>query len=150
MESCETRVLKKPDAAREGTKNYRAITLASVMSKWYASRVRVRPEKEKEPESEECAHGLRTRQAANTQKVLTTNLLPKHCEWQDVRNSVMKHGTVVRPTMSLASSDIQTSFDEAKPKHVMTKHTGERCRDHKSVESPFSFNRCLRQGSELK
>ena len=31
----------------------------------------------------------------------------------------MKHGTVVRPTMFLASLDIKTAFDEAKPKHVV-------------------------------
>ena len=30
----------------------------------------------------------------------------------------MKHGTVVRPTMYLASLDIKTAFDGAKPKHV--------------------------------
>ena len=30
----------------------------------------------------------------------------------------MKHGAVVRPTMYLASLDIKTAFDEAKPKHV--------------------------------
>ena len=30
----------------------------------------------------------------------------------------MKHGTEVRPTMYLASLDIKTAFDEAKPKHV--------------------------------
>ena len=30
----------------------------------------------------------------------------------------MKHGTVVRPTMYMASLDIKTAFDEAKPKHV--------------------------------
>ena len=31
---------------------------------------------------------------------------------------MVKHGTVVRPTMFLASLDIETAFDEAKPKHV--------------------------------
>ena len=30
----------------------------------------------------------------------------------------MKHGTVVRPRMYMASLDIKTAFDEAKPKHV--------------------------------
>ena len=51
-------------------------------------------------------------------QVLTTNLLQKHWEWQEERNPVMKHGTVVRPTMYMASLDIKTAFDEAKPKHV--------------------------------
>ena len=31
---------------------------------------------------------------------------------------MVRHGTVVRPTMLLASLDIKTAFDEAKPKHV--------------------------------
>ena len=30
----------------------------------------------------------------------------------------MKHVTVVRPTMYMASLDIRTAFDETKPKHV--------------------------------
>ena len=30
----------------------------------------------------------------------------------------MKHGTVVRPTMYMASLDIKTASDEAKPKYV--------------------------------
>ena len=51
-------------------------------------------------------------------QVLTTTLLQKHWEWQEERKPVMKHGTVVRPTMYTASSDIETAFDEAKPKHV--------------------------------
>ena len=37
--------------------------------------------------------------------VMVTNLLQKHWEWQEERNPVMKHGTVVRPTMHLASLD---------------------------------------------
>ena len=31
---------------------------------------------------------------------------------------MMKHGTMVRPTMYMASLDIKTAIDEAKPKHV--------------------------------
>ena len=41
--------LRKPDAeAKEGIRNYRAIALTSVMSKWYASCVTLRLEKENE------------------------------------------------------------------------------------------------------
>ena len=36
----------------------------------------------------------------------------------DEFDPVMKHGTVVRSTMYLASLDIRTAFDEAKTKHV--------------------------------
>ena len=51
-------------------------------------------------------------------QVLVTNFLHKRWEWQEEWNSVMKHGTVVRPTMYLANLDIKTAFDGAKPKHV--------------------------------
>ena len=77
----------------------------------------------------------------------------------------MRHGTVVRPTMYLASFDIKTAFDEAEPKHVakimdnhnkhgritaallreMSRLTGNAT--FECVESSFVFNRCLRQGS---
>ena len=77
----------------------------------------------------------------------------------------MKHGSVVRPTMYLASLDIKTSFDEAKPKHVakildshdtqgwlfaaplhvLSALEGKDIFD--SVESSFVFNKCLRQES---
>ena len=65
----------------------------------------------------------------------------------------MKHGTVVRPTMYLASLDIKTAFDEAKPTHV-----AKILETHHAhgwliavllpemsglVESCFCFNRCL-------
>ena len=51
-------------------------------------------------------------------QVMVSNLLQKHWERQEERNPVMRHGTVVRPTMYLASLDIKTAFNEAKPKHV--------------------------------
>ena len=31
---------------------------------------------------------------------------------------MLRYGTVARPTMCLASLDIKTAFDEARPKHV--------------------------------
>ena len=77
----------------------------------------------------------------------------------------MKHGTVMRPTMYMASLDIKTAFDETKPKHVaniMDSHnthgwiiaallremsglSGKAI--FESVERSFALNRCLRQGS---
>ena len=46
-EDCETGVLTKtPDAeAKKGIRSYRAIALTSVMSRWYASCIVLRPEK---------------------------------------------------------------------------------------------------------
>ena len=92
-------------------------------------------------------------------------LAKKHWEWQEERNPVLRHVGEVRPTMCLASFDIKTAFDEAKPKHVA--HILD-CHDtngwliaaflremsglegnamFECVESSFIFNRCLRQGS---
>ena len=112
--------LKKLDAApTAGIRSYRTIALTSVMSKWYASCVLLRLEKEKKPGQLRILHmgGVNGISCQHSQ-VLTTNLLQKHWEWQEERNPVMKHGTVVRPTMFLVSLDIKTAFDEAKPKHV--------------------------------
>ena len=141
--------LRKPDAApTKGIRSYRAIALTSVMSKWYVSCILLRLEKEK-----------------SHLQVMVTNLLQKHWEWQEERNLVMRHGTVVRPTMYMASLDIKTAVDEAKPKHVakiMDNHnthgwiiaalvremsglSGKAI--FECVESSFAFNRCLRQGS---
>ena len=53
--------------------------------------------------------------------------------------------------MYLASLDIKTAFDEAEPKHVAIILNGHNWLSGKAtfecVESSFSFNRCLRQGS---
>ena len=77
----------------------------------------------------------------------------------------MEHGTVVRPTMYMASLDIKTAFDEAKQKHVAKILDGHDTHGwliaallremsglsgkakFECVESNFSFNRCSRQGS---
>ena len=42
----------------------------------------------------------------------------KKLEWQKERGLILKHGSVVRPTMYLASLDIKTAFDEARLRHV--------------------------------
>ena len=109
--------MRKPDAApTEWIRSYRAIALTSVMSKWYASCILLRLEKEKRARKmEESANWCQHLQA------MVTNLPQKHWEWQEEKNPVMRHGTVVRPTMCMASLDIKTAFDEAKPKHVLLK-----------------------------
>ena len=96
---------------------------------------------------------------------MLTNLLQKHLVWQEHRDSMMKHGCVVRPTMFLASLDIKTVFDDGRPRHVAKLVEGhsthgwlisalmsEMSELHERatiecVDSVFVFNRCLRQGS---
>ena len=97
--------LRKPDAApTRAIRSYKAIALMSVMSKWYASCILLRLEKEMEPEKWKKLHigGLDGISCQHLQ-VMMTNVIQKHWEWQEERNPVMKHGTVVRPTPYLAS-----------------------------------------------
>ena len=107
-------------APTKGIRSYRAIALTPVMSKWYASCILLRLEKEKESEKWKKVHtgGLDGISCQHLQ-VMMTNVIQKHWEWQEERNPVMKHGTVVRPTLYLASLDIKTAFDEARPKHMV-------------------------------
>ena len=42
----------------------------------------------------------------------------KHREWQEDGRPVMGHGSVVRPTMYLASMDSETPVGVAKPKRI--------------------------------
>ena len=78
---------------------------------------------------------------------------------------MLKHGSVIRPTMYLANMDIKTVFDVARPKHIarimedhnahgwiiatllreMTGSEGQAV--FECVESEVSFARCIRQGS---
>ena len=96
---------------------------------------------------------------------MITNLLQKHWEWKEEGDPVLRHGAVVRPTMYLASLDIKTAFDEAKPKHaaqiwhyhnthgwliaaLLREMSGLEVKAmFECVENCFSFNRCLPQGS---
>ena len=120
MEDRETDLLEETRRCpRKGIRSYRAIALTSVMSKWYASCISLRLEKEKEPEKWKNLHvGGADGISCQHLQVMMTNVRQKHWEWQEERNPVKKHGTVVRPTMYLASLEIKTAFDEAQPEHV--------------------------------
>ena len=89
------------------------------MSKWYASCVILRLEKEKESESWLQLHvgGIDAIRCQYLQ-VMRTPLLHKHWEWQEGRRPMMRHGSVIRPTMYLASMDSETAFDVARPKQI--------------------------------
>ena len=76
-------------------------------------------DKEKEPENWKNLHvGEVDGISCQHLQVMMTNSLQKRWEWQEARNHILRHGSVVRPTMYLASLDIKTAFNEAKPKHV--------------------------------
>ena len=160
--------LKKPDAApTKGIRSYQAIALTSVMSTWYASCVLLRQEKDKRAwKVEELAHGWCERDKMPKPKGIDDEFIAKTlgvARRGEPRDE--KHGTLVRPTMYLASMDTRTAFDEAKPKHVAWILDGHNTHgwliaallreilwlsgtaSFESVETRFNFNRCLRQGS---
>ena len=109
------------------------------MSKWYASCILLRLEKEKEPEKWKNLHidGIGGLSCQHLQ-VMVTNLIQKHWEWQEERNPAMKHGTVVRPTMYMAVWIIAAVL------RGMSGLSGKAI--FECVESRFAFNRCLWQG----
>ena len=119
MERCETRLLEKAGRCAEERdqklqSNSADIGDAQVVRIMYLLRL----EKEKEAEKWKNPHigGIDGISCQHLQ-VMVTNLLQKRWERQKEKNPVMRHGTVVRPTMYLASLDVKTAFDEAKPKH---------------------------------
>ena len=159
--------LRTPDGEpKKGIRSYRAIALSSVVSKRCASCVVMRMEKEKEPETWKRLHlgGVNNISCQHLQ-VLVINLSQKHWEWQEEVSPMSKHGSVIRPTMFMASLDIKSAIDEARPRHlarILESHNihgwliaallremsgleGESM--FECVESSFTFNPCLRQGS---
>ena len=134
------------------------------MSKWHATCTILRLEREKEPEGWKQLHvggidGISCQQV----QVLMTQLLPKHWEWQEDRRQIRWHGSEKKPTVYLASMDIKTAFDVARPKHVARIMGGQDvhgwmtaalCREmaglegqatFENVENTFSLTRCIRR-----
>ena len=118
--------LRKEDAERKkGIRSYRAIALSSVVSKRCASCVVMRMEKEKEPETwKRLLLGGVNNISCQHLQVLVTNLSQKLWEWQEEVSPMSKYGSVIRPTMFMASLDIKSAFHEARPRHL-AKNYGE-------------------------
>ena len=115
MEDCEIGVLTETRCgAKEGTRSYRAVALTSVMSKWYASCIILRLQNE----SWKKLHVGGVDGICQHLQVMIADLLQKHWERQEERTPMLRHGSVDHTTMCLASMDIKTAFDEARPRHV--------------------------------
>ena len=136
-------------------------TCDQLFSKWYTSCIILRQEQEREPEIWKKLHvgGLNGTSCQHLQ-VMATNQQQKHWEWQEDRTPMLKHGSVVRPTMYLASMDIKTALGMWRNLWKTMIHTGgsprpscERCRCWKfnqrfnAWRAISFFNRCLRQES---
>ena len=120
---------------------------------------------EKAVNLEQTSHGRSQQHKLSTSTGVGHKSLHKHWEWQEERSPMLKHGSVIRPTMLMASLDIKTAFDEARPRQIARSMEGlnmhgwliaallreisrlEGKAMFECVESSFNFNRCLCQGS---
>ena len=112
--------LKKPDARLEkGLRGFRAIALLSVFSKWYNKVLVDLLHEEKEPIQWLSLH-VGAERGVNCEHMhsLLTNLLQKHWEWQENRRKDLEPRTFKYKTMYMASLDVKTAFDVAKPSVV--------------------------------
>ena len=99
------------------------LLLTSVMSKWFASCILLRLEQEREPEIWEKLHvgGFNGIRCLHLQ-VMATKLTAKNLGMARRRSSRVEPRQRDKTTMSLASLDIKTAFDEARPRHVANIH----------------------------
>ena len=158
--------LKKPDAKLEkGTRGFRAIPLSSVFSKWYTAVLVDLLHEEQEPlEWMELHLGAERGVNCEYMQVLSTDLLQKHWEWQANRRKDWEPGQFKYKTMYMASLDVKTAFDVARPSvvskilsligthgHVvaallaeMQNVRGLAC--FENCETDFCYSKCIRQG----
>ena len=158
--------LKKPDARLEkGLRGFRAIALLSVFSKWYTTVLVDLLHEEKEPIEWMSLH-VGAERGVNCEHMQgsLTNLLQKHWEWQENRRKDLEPGKFKYKTMYMASLDVKTAFDVAKPSvvsqilsligthgHVVSALLPE-MQDMKgsawfeNCETEFRYSKCIRQG----
>ena len=136
------------------------------MSKWYTTCTILSLQREREPEGwkQRQVRGIEGSSCQHLQ-VLMTQLLQKHWEWQEDRRKNVWHGSEKRPTMHIASMDIKTASDMARPKRtarimgaqdvhgwitaaLIREMTGlDGHATFENVESKFQLTRCIRQES---
>ena len=112
--------LKKLGARLEkGLRGFRAIALLSVFSRWYTTVLVDLLHEEKEPIEWMSLHvGVQRGVNCEHMQSLLTNLLQKHWEWQENRRKDLELGKFKYKTMYMASLDVKTAFDVAKPSVV--------------------------------
>ena len=94
-------------------------TLPSALPKWYATWVILRLEEEKEPEGLKPLHvGGSDGISCQHLQELMTQMLQKLSEWQKDRRKDEWHGSEKRPTMYVATMDIKTALDVARPNQI--------------------------------
>ena len=103
---------------RRRSKSNETLALTSVMSKWYATCIIPRLEKDREPEeTKQVQVGGIDGISCQHLQVLMTQSATKALGIARSRGKNMWHGSARRLTM-YASMDIKTALDVARPKHV--------------------------------
>ena len=111
---------KKPDAKLEkGLRGFRAIALPSVFSKWCTTVLVDMLHDEKEPSEWKRLH-VEAERGVNCEQMqaLVTNIFQRHWEWQEDRRVDLQPGRYSYNTAFMASLDVKTAFDVAKPSVV--------------------------------
>ena len=107
---------------------------------------------------DELARGAERGVNCEHMQVLLTNLLQKHWEWQENRRKDWEPSKFRYKTMYMASLDVKTAFDVARPSvvskilhgHVaallaeMQDVKGSAC--FENCETEFRYSKCIRQG----
>ena len=108
---------KKPGAKLEkGQRGFRAIALLGVFSKWFTTVLVDMLHENKEPSEWKRLHvGAERRVKCEHTQGLVTNIFQRHWEWQEDRRTDLQAGLYRYNTAFLASLDVKTAFDVAKP-----------------------------------
>ena len=136
-----------------------------MFSKWYTTVLVDLVHEEKEPIEWMSLHvGAERGVNCEHMQVLLTNLLQKHWEWQEHRRKDWEPGKFRYKTMYMASLDVKTAFDVARPSVVskvlsligthghlvaalfaeMQDVKGSAC--FENCETEFRYSKCIRQG----
>ena len=111
---------------RTRIKSNRAMALTSVMSKWYATCIIPRLEKDKEPQETKQLRVGGIDGISCQHLSIDDAAAAKALGMAKSRRKNMWHGSERRPTMQVASMDIKTALDVARQKHV-PKFMGREC-----------------------
>ena len=109
--------LKKLDAKLEkGLRGFRAIALLSVFCKWKTTVLVDLLHEEKEPVEWKLLH-VGAERGVNCEhlQALVTNIFQRHWEWQEERRTDLQAGFYRYNMAFMASLDVKTAFDVAKP-----------------------------------
>ena len=159
-------LLKKPDAKlEEGLRGIWPIALLSVLSKWYTTVLVDLLHEEKEPIEWRSLH-VGAERGVNCEHMQASlkNVMQKHWEWQEDRRTDLQPGFHKHNTAFMASLDVKTAFDVAKPSVVSRILTMTGVHGHltaallaemqyvrgwacfENSETEFRYSRCIRQG----